>query len=549
MSEREHIKDAIYSEKKRYFSTVWIVPITALIIGLVLIGKNLSQKGPTVTISFKSATGITPEKSVVKYKDIVVGHVKDVKFDNNLDAVLITAELNKEMAPYLSEKTRFWIVHARLTANSVEGLDTLLSGAYIGIEPRRGSQKIREFKGLSEPPIITHESVGKQFVLEANDRGSLQPGSPIYYKKINVGSVVSYHLSDDRSRVLIDIFIKSPYDKLVTNSTKFWDTSGIDATIGADGVEIRTESLTAILSGGIAFGNLKRYATDNKLAKEYAHFRLFKNKREAQKINYHRELYFWVYFKHSIRGLKVGSSVEFRGIKIGEVVDFHLVGDIKKSQFDIPILIKIEPGRFAIKGSRDNNQTEIINLKILRELVKKGFRAQLQSGNLLTGEMFINLDFYPDVPPAKVYKRNGYYVLPTVPATIEKLKSDIQTLLDRLAKIPFESIGRNLDESMAILKNETLPEINRATRNAGDLLGEGNTTLNILNSDTLPKLNRAVSEIDKLINSIRQNYTASDSELNRKLIMLLEEITKTSRSIKNLTDFLERHPESIIRGR
>ena len=548
MSEKEYIKEALYSEKKRYFSTVWIVPITALIIGLVLIGKNLSEKGPTVTISFKSATGIVPEKSVVKYKDIVVGHVKDVKFDNNLDSVLITAELNKEMAPYLSEKTRFWIVHARLTTNSVEGLDTLLSGAYIGIEPRRGSQNIREFKGLSEPPIITHDSVGKRYVLEANDRGSLQAGSPIYYKKINVGSVVSYHLSDDHSKVLIDIFIRSPYDSLVTNSTRFWDTSGIDATISADGVDIRTESLTAILSGGIAFDNLKRYIKDTKEAKEYTRFRLFKNIKEAKEINYQRELYFWVYFSHSIRGLKVGSSVEFRGIKIGEVVDYHLVGDVNNSKFDIPILIKIQPQRFAIKGG-DNNKTKGVNLKILKHLIKKGFRAQLQSGNLLTGEMFINFDFFKDVPPAKIMKKNGYYVLPTVPATIEKLKSDIQTLLDRLSKIPFESIGKNLNESMAILKNETLPEINRATKNAGNMLGEGDNTFKTLNTKTLPRLNDAVREIEELVKSVRVNYTASDSEMNRKLIMLLDEIRRTSHSIKNLTDYLERHPESIIRGR
>ena len=549
MSEKEQIKDAVYSEKKRYFSTVWIVPITALIIGLVLIGKNFIQKGPTVTISFKSATGITPEKSVIKYKDIVVGHVKDVKFDNNLDSVLITAELEKEMSPYLSEKTRFWIVHARLTANSVEGLDTLLSGAYIGIEPRRGSQKKREFKGLNEPPIITHNSIGKQFVLEANDRGSLQAGSPIYYKKINVGSVVSYHLSDDHSQVLIDVFIKSPYDKLVTNSTRFWDTSGIDATISADGVDIRTESLTSILSGGIAFDNLKRYIKNTKPAKEYTRFRLFKDIKEAKKINYQRELYFWVYFSHSIRGLKVGSSVEFRGIKIGEVVDFHLEGDIAHSKFNIPILIKIEPGRFFVKGNDNDDKNKGVNIAVLKQLISKGFRAQLQSGNLLTGEMFINLDFFKDVPPAKIVMKNGYYVLPTVPATIEKLKSDIQTLLDRLAKIPFENIGKNLDESMSILKNQTLPEINRATKNAGDLLGSGDVTLNTFNKQTLPKLNEALQEIEKFIKSARENYTARDSDLNRKLIMLLDEITRTSRSIKNLTDYLERHPESIIRGK
>jgi len=551
MKENSNIEEAIYSDKKRHFSTVWIVPITALILGIAMLINTWSNKGPTVTIKFKSATGIEAGKSVVKYKDIVVGHVKKVNFDKDLKSVLITAELDKEMAPYLSENTRFWIVHARLSASSVEGLDTLLSGAYIGIEPKEGNQKIKVFKGLQDPPVVTEDSVGKRFVLEAEDRGSLQAGSPIYYKKINVGSVVSYHLSKDANSVLIDIFIKSPYDKLVKETTKFWNASGIDATISADGVNIRTESLSAILSGGIAFENLDRYrGLKPKEAKEYAHFKLYKDYREAKEIHYDDVVYFWVYFKHSIRGLKQGSSVEFRGIKIGEVVDYRLIGDIENTEFEVPILIKIEPGRFNI---RDKNGSESrgrgINIDILKKLIAKGFRAQLQSGNLLTGEMFINLDFFKDVPPAELKKMNGYYVIPTVPATIEKLKNDIQTLLDRLAKIPFEDIGKNLNDSMEILKTQTLPEINRATKNAGNILESGNETFINLNKKTLPELDKTLKSIETMISSIKNNYTDRNSQLNIKLIKLLDEITKTSRSIKNLVDYLERHPESVIRGR
>jgi len=551
MENSNEIEEAIYSSKRRYFSTVWIVPLTALILGLAMIINSWSSKGPTITIRFKSATGIEADKSVIKYKDIVVGKVTDVKFDRDLKSVLITAELSKEMAPYLSENTKFWIVHARLSASSIEGLDTLISGAYIGMEPKRGTKEPKIFEGLQEPPVITEESIGKQFVLEAEDRGSLQAGSPIYYKKINVGSVVSYHLSKDNSKVLIDIFIKEPYDRLVKETTKFWNASGIDATISANGVRIRTESLSAILSGGIAFENFDRYKNlKSKEAKEYAHFKLYKDYREAQEIHYDNVVYFWVYFKHSIRGLKQGSSVEFRGIKIGEVVDYRLIGDINNTEFEVPILIKIEPGRFNIRDENGSeSQGKAINLNILKKLISKGFRAQLQSGNLLTGEMFINLDFFKNVPPAELKKVNGYFVIPTVPATIEKLKNDIQTLLDRLAKIPLEEIGKNLNDSMKILKNQTLPEINRATKNASNILESGNETFVNLNKKTLPELEKTLNSIESMISSIKNNYTDRDSQLNIKLIRLLDEITNTSRAIKSLVNYLERHPESIIRGR
>ena len=542
----KEIKEAVYSNRKRYFSTVWIVPITALLIGLVLIVKNISERGPTIEIVFKSATGISEDKSVVKYKDIAVGKVKKVRFDEELKSVIVTVELNKEMKPYLSEKTKFWIVHARLTTNSVEGLDTLFSGAYIGMDPRKGSKSVSRFKGLENPPVVLDEVAGKRFILEANDRSSLQPGSPIYYKKINAGSVISYHLSPDAEKVLIDIFIKAPYDKLVRESTRFWNTSGIDATISADGVNIRTESLTSILSGGLAFDNLQNFKK-GELAKEYRHFILFKSEKEASKITYKRELYFWVYFKHSIRGLKQGSSVEFRGIKIGEVVDYFLVGNSESGEFELPVLIKIEPERFTIIGKKGEGNE--VNVQVFKKLIDKGFRAQLQSGNLLTGEMFINLEFFEDVPPVKVEKKNGLYVMPTVPATIETLKSDIQTLLNRLSRIPFEEIGENLRESMEIIKNKTLPGIDRAIDSGNRLLNQSSDSVTLFRKETLPGLNKILGETEKAIEEARRNYLEHNSPTNRELIKMLDDISRMSRSIKELTDYLQRHPESIIRGK
>ena len=528
----EYVKEAIWSSRRRRFSAVWIVPIVALIIGAVLIYKSVSQKGPTIQITFQSAEGIEAGKSVVKYKDIKVGKVTDIRFDEDLKSVIVTAELNKEMKRYLSEKTRFWIVHARLTAESVEGLDTLLSGSYIGMDPRPGQKELRHFKGLESPPVILDNLKGRIFVLEAEEKGSLQIGSPLYYKKLKAGKVIGTHLSDDGRRVLINVFIQEPFSRLVTGATRFWNASGIDAVIGPEGVEIRTASLTAILSGGISFDNFEVFGK-GKAVEEKHHFILFNNLKEAQKIHYNRELYFWVYFQDSIRGLKEGAPVEFRGVKVGEVVNFFLIGDARTAEFRIPILIKIEPERFTIQGVKQKNSQ--VDERIFKALIAKGLRAQLQSSNLLTGSLLVNLDFFPGARKEEPKKENGLYIFPSVPGTIESLKANLQSVLRKVASIPFEDIGQKVDTLLTNLNSDTLPQLTRSVRQ--------------FNTELLPSFTRLIDNSNTTVEEMRRNYLDANAEIHRNMLKLLDEITRTSRSIRQLTDYLNRHPESLLRGR
>ena len=529
----EYVKEAIWSAKKKRFSAVWIVPIVALLIGALLIYKTVSQKGPTIRITFKSAEGIQAGKSVVKYKDIKVGKVTDIRFNEDLQSVVVSAELNREMRHYLSEKTRFWIVHARLTADSIEGLDTLLSGSYIGMDPKPGTKNLHTFKGLENPPVILDNLKGRIFILEAEDKGSLQIGSPVYYKKLKAGKVIGSRLSADGRRVFIDVFIREPYSKLITDTTRFWNASGIDATISPDGVEIRTASLTAILSGGISFDNFEVFG-EGKPVKEKHHFVLFKNVKLAKKITYNRELFFWVYFQDSVRGLKEGASVEFRGVKVGEVVSFFLIGDARTAEFHIPVLIKIEPGRFTILGRKKNAGNDV-DEEVFRALIAKGLRAQLQSSNLLTGALLVNLDFYPDAKKVEPKKENGLYVFPSVPGTIESLKSDAQKILDRISSIPFEEIGKKIDSLLKKLDDQTMPQLNRSMEQ--------------VNQELLPSFTKLIENSNATVEELRRNYIDANAEIHRNMIKLLDEITRTSRSIKELTDYLNRHPESLIRGR
>jgi paraquat-inducible protein B len=525
MQETHEIKEAVWQEKKRGISTVWIVPIVALVIGGWLMLQSFSQKGPTVEIIFKSAAGIQAGKTVVKYKDIEIGKVTDVTFTDGLDSVRVTAELKKNMKPYLSENTRFWVVQAKLGVGEVQGLDTLLSGVYIVMDPHEGKQSIRRFKGLDQIPVVSAGDKGHTFILKADSIGSLNVGSPIYYKKLKAGSLASFKLDPDGKKVTLEVFIKAPFDKLINDKTRFYNASGIRINMNADGLDVQTESLVSLMMGGLAFENFPVHRRGAPVSKDFV-FSLYESRKDAQKIHYKRELYFWVYFDESIRGLSVGAPVEFRGLKIGEVVNFSLIGNADTAEFKIPILIKIEPERFLIIGKNQTTGNEV-NVPVFEKLLQKGFRAQLKSGNLITGELYIDLNLYPDLPPAPLRKEYEFYVIPSIPATIESLKHNLQIVLKQIASIPFKEIGDEMKDILVNIRTTTIPQVNSSVK-----------TIDNLMKDT-----------DRMMRSLHNNYLDKNAEINKKLIKLLDEMTRTSKSIKHLTDYLERHPESLIKGK
>jgi len=231
--EDETVKEAVWQEKKKGISTVWIVPIVALVIGAWLFMQSISQKGPEIEIVFKSAAGIQADKTVIRYRDIEIGKVTDVTFGEKLKNVIVKAELKKNMKPFLSENTRFWVVQAKVGMGEIQGLDTLLSGVYIVMDPQKGKKQVRSFKGLDEIPVVTSGEDGRTFMLKADSIGSLDVGSPIYYKKLKAGSVASYELAKDGRKVNIEVFIKKPFDALVNSQTRFFNASGITANISA----------------------------------------------------------------------------------------------------------------------------------------------------------------------------------------------------------------------------------------------------------------------------------------------------------------------------
>jgi paraquat-inducible protein B len=516
--------------RKSSFSIVWVVPIVALLIGGWLVYKGLSEKGPTITISFKSAEGLEAGKTKIRYKDVEVGLVESIVLDDKLARVLVTAELGKELKPYLTKKTRFWVVRARVSAGEISGLGTLLGGAYIAIDPVREGDPDKTFKGPESPPVVTMDLPGRHYVLRADRLGSLNAGSPIYYRQIEVGQVENYEMDKNGQYLEIRIFINDPYHRFIYQNSRFWNAGGFDVSMDANGLTVDSQSLATILMGGIAFDNPIAFESDA-LAENNHIFPLFDSRQAAMSQQYQTKRYWLVEFSGSVRGLTVGAPVEFRGLQVGKVLDIVCrVGEEDGADIVIAVLVEAEPERLLGK-ERITDEAEY--RKFIDSLVAKGFRAQLKTGNVLTGKLFVDLEFYPDAPPEPMRWEGEYPRLPTVPKSIDELLAVLKQLLAGIEKVPFSEIGQDL---RALVKN-----LNKTIQ----VLEELTTRVN---SEVAPEVSAMLQQTTKTLVELQASF-GEDSALNQNARQTLDEMTNTAQSLRLLADYLERHPEALIYGK
>ncbi|WP_430734706.1 intermembrane transport protein PqiB [Halodesulfovibrio aestuarii] len=509
--------------KKKSFSLIWIVPLVALIIGVGLIYTTMMKKGPTITITFASADGLEAGKTKVKYKDVEIGKVESVELAEDFKHVEVTVSLVKKADAYLNEQTRFWVVRPRLSGGTVTGLGTLLSGAYIAVDPGKTGESQYEFKGLEIPPVVTEGTPGKLFRLEAGDLGSLDYGSPIYYRGIKIGQVVGYGLRENGEGVIITVFVDAPYDAYVKDSSRFWLASGMDLEMGTDGIRFNTESLVSLLIGGISLTN-PDHLKNTPIADAEEVFQLFPTREAAMTEQFLEKEYYVLKFAQSVRGLSIGAPVEFKGFPVGHVVDIGIEFDCKSNKVLVPVRIEVEQKRLQ----RIASQTGKVDTDaILKLLVKQGLRGQVRTGNLLTGKLYVALDFFKNVEPAKIIAEDGVIQIPTTPTPIEELTSNLSALLEKLQKIPMEKIGNN-----AI---ETLQGIKQAS-NKLESLAESN------------EIRLAFQKTQKTMEGAHQ-LLSKDSATVVELQRALREMSEAARAIRSLADQLERHPESLLRGK
>ncbi len=548
--ETGELPEAKIEAGKRGISLVWVIPLIAAIIGSWLAYKAFSEKGPVIAIRFDAATGLEAGKTKIKYKDVELGLVKTIDLSEDFSHVIVTAEMVRGAQNYLTENTRFWVVRARVAAGEVSGIGTIFSGAYIGIDPGKPGKPARSFVGLEMPPLVTKDTPGLHFKLKAEKLGSLDFGSPVYYRQVKVGQVVNYEMLSDGSAVDIRIFIKAPYDRYVFKNTRFWNASGVDAVVDSTGVKIKTESVVTLLIGGISFETPVSLNTAVQ-ADEDDVFTLYGSYEEILEPSYSEKKYYLLYFEETVRGLEPGASVEFRGIKIGEVVDVHLEFHWETLEFKIPVLIALEIERIREKDANLDNGDSILD-----KLVEKGLRAQLKTGMLLTGQLYVGMGFFPDAPAATVDYTEKYPALPTMPAPLEEIAASLARFLKQLENLPMEQIGEEINKTLR--DAQTL----LASEEIGDALGELKKSLlqinrfsSNLNTQLVPKLGGALDAAKTSIEQIGKTLDSAESMLDpdtpvaAELQRALQEISAAARSIRATAEYLERHPDALIYGK
>ena len=508
--------------KKPELPLVWLLPICAFIVSGWLIYKSASEKGPVITIDFPTAEGLEIDKTRIRYLDVEIGKVTDININQDSKTIQVTAQMHRTAEDYLNQNTSFWVVRPQVGLAGISGLNTLISGAYIEVKPGDGEHQ-HHFTGLPAAPVQRTDAEGRQFVLETANLGALGPGTQINFHGIPAGEVLTQELSVNADSIRLTIFIKAPYDQFVRKNTRFWKDSGIDLSAGADGFKVRTGPLVSVLSGGIAFRTSPN-DTVKDVQPEDSMFHLYDTFDLSTQIEYHNTLKYVMYFNGSVRGLTEGAPVQLRGIPIGAVTGISLELDAKSADIRIPVTVDLEPDRIK----EINKQPNVSNKDMMSRLINKGLRAQLQTGSLLTGQLLIDLDFHPNSKVTMHSNNSAYQEFPTIPSSLDQFTHSAQTIMDKVAKLPLEQLTTEV--------NNTLKTLQTTAKAANGMMADA--------KQTMRGADKTLQSAEHLLRSLEPG-TTTRFEIDK----LLLELNQSANSVKQLADFLEQHPEALLRGK
>lgn len=523
---------------------IWLIPVFAAAIAGYLVIHAMLERGSTITISFKSAEGLEAGKTKLKFKDVDIGDVKSISLSKDRTQVIVKAQLVKGAANFARDDTVFWVVRPRIGAGGISGLSTLLSGAYIAVDVGKAEIERDDFVGLDAPPPITNGLAGRHFILHSEQIGSLDVGAPLYYRRLQVGQVISYELDRNGRGFTFNVFVNAPYDQYVRQNSLFSHASGVELSLDSNGIKLQTESLASILSGGISFET----PADNSLpqAAANAEFTLFPSRQKALQHPDFEVRAGLMYFNESVRGLNVGAPLDFRGIVIGEVKAIKLEYDKTKHTYRFPVEVYLYPQRLRsylrpAPGKEKSDDEDIDQL--LDRLQQAGLRAQLKTGNLLTGSMFIALDVAQqgkakaDVKSATSGKANAYtsdapMLIATIPGGLDQLQAAVISIANKVDKLPISEMGSDVRTALASL-NSSLQSADKLFKN--------------LDSDLAPQASKTLSQVRQTLSGVDKVLAEDGVQLDLK--EALREIKRAAHTLNSLADTLERHPEALIRGK
>ena len=541
--------------KRRWPSPIWLLPLIALLIGLWLLYQNWYKTGPTIVVQFTNAEGIEPGKTEVRYKAVAVGKLKSLRVSDDLKYVDAEIILSRDMGKHLGSDARFWIVSPRITRSGISGLSTFFSGTYIGMSPGTNSDDQTYYMGEDRPPVIAPTEAGRRFYLLADSLGSIDIGAPIFYKQLQVGEVIDFKLLDKNAGVQLEVFIRDPYYELVRNNSRFWNASGAEFKFGANGATFRMESLTSLISGGIAFETPKAF-DESPASPAQQTFVLYKNYDNTQEKQYAQRLYYVMHFQGNVRGLAVGNPVEFQGVPVGQVENIDIRLDKTSQQLKVPVLVSIQPQQF------DESLTPNTADMAMRQLVDRGLRAKLDTSSLLTGQKVITLTMEKSPKSADIVKIGGYSEFPTISAALDDLPTmaadvmgSLQETLDGVKRIVNSGkLDKTIDSANSMLK-----EVEKAVKEAQKVIKQ-------VDQQTLPGVTKNLERVTGNVDQVSQEFnrslqqlqgsleqidrlTARNSPTQYQLDEMMEEVTNAARSVRTLSETLERKPNSLLRGK
>ena len=538
-------------QNRLHLSLVWIVPIVAVLVGAVLVVRSLLQAGPQITIEFRSAEGLEPGRTEVRFKEVVVGRVKSVALGPDRQKVLVTATLERSVKSIAVEDTRFWVVRPRIGTGGVSGLGTLLSGAYIAVDAGASDEARTEFVGLDQPPLVLRGEPGRSFVLQANDLGSLDVGSPVYHRRVRVGRVVGYALAANGRALDIRVFVEAPFENLVTQRTRFWHASGVDLQFSAGGLTLNTQSLASVLAGGIAFG-APPDAQAGAPAPSGQRYKLFDQQRQALAPDDGEPIRVRMVFNQSLRGLVEGAPIDLLGVEVGTVRSVSLLADPVTRTLPVEVLADIFPPRLGAMRerflARAAGRTDRM---LLNRLVERGLRAQVRTGSLLTGGLYIALEFTPKASKASLDMDAAVLTVPTVPGALVDVQPQVAEIVARLSRVRFDEIGADLQNA--------LKAVSAATTSLQATLASADSSLKQLTPEAqaaigdmrqaLVTANQTLASAQAALRSAEVNLTDSQAPLQRNANQALAELQRAAQSLRVLADYLQRHPETLLRGK
>ena len=528
-------------------SLVWLVPVLVVVLGGWLALRAARERGPTVTITFATADGLEANKTTVRYRGVVVGMVKSIALPVDRPGIVASVELSKQMTAMLVEDARFWVVRPRVSVGGVSGINTLLAGAQIAFDRGVSSRVSRAFVGLETEPSTSSDRRGRRISLRADTLGSLEVGSPVYYRRVRVGQVTRTALEPGGQAVAVEAFVDAPYDLQIDSNTRFWNASGVDVTVDMHGLRIDTQSVTSILAGGIAFETPPRVGPLAPSESPGGTFQVFASRDAAFRGAISSLDDFRLVFARPIRGLASGAPVELFGWEVGEVREVGVELDGTTGDPRTIVVINLRPDRFAVRtpGLAAASSAEPTSVdsagptseagmrRVLARLVNRGLRAEVRTGNILTNQRYVALERVPGAGPVRVDWTAVPVTLPTSGDLPGGLAESIEQLVSAIDKLPLDRFTREA--------TSTATEMRRTLENTSTLIAQ-------VDGNLVPRLDAMLAESQKTLGAVERTL-AADSPLQREVQGTLRELAGAGQAVRVLAQSLDDHPESLVWGK